>query len=77
MTEEAATAVGDLLTEHAIYAHPASQLVYLIDGRTLSLPIPKSARKLTKPHWLPVTLRTVPLKATKPRRQSTRRGAAP
>lgn len=57
MTEEAVQAMMSLLTEKLITPHPSSQLVYLIDGRSLTLPIVKRVRKYKNPHWLPVTLR--------------------
>jgi hypothetical protein len=63
MTAEAANAINELLAEHAVYCHPSSLLVYLIDGRRPDMPIPKrmpGASGFKKPHWAPVTLRTVP-----------------
>jgi hypothetical protein len=36
---------------------PASEMVYLIDGGMLNLPIAKRTRRYAKPHWLPVTLK--------------------
>jgi hypothetical protein len=61
MTQEAVTIISELLNENAVHAHPSTLLVYLVDGRHLTLPIPKTTRKLTKPHWVPVTLRPYPL----------------
>lgn len=52
------------LINRKLFLHPADLLVYLIDGRTMQLPIAKRlpAVGYKDPHWLPVCFRTVPLK---------------
>jgi hypothetical protein len=54
LSELAFDALDIVLTE-AEFA-PATQFVYLIDGRAVDLPVAKSARQYKSPHWLPVTL---------------------
>jgi hypothetical protein len=72
LSQEAVNVMGDLLDSGAIEPHPASILVYLIDGCSLTLPLVKQARKYKTPHWLPVTLRP-PGRSAPAKRRSARR----
>lgn len=62
MSAPLAELVRDLLNRHEIHAHPASALVYFVDGKALTLPLAKRLPRggYTTPHWLPVVLRIVP-----------------
>ncbi len=57
MTQEAATAVRDLVDQGAIVVQPSVPMVYLADGRIPSIPVAKRLRDHKVPHWFPVTLR--------------------
>jgi hypothetical protein len=60
MTQEASDAMRELLNEDkAVFGKPCALLIYLIDGRSMSLPIAKRLKPYTKPHWLPMTLRPI------------------
>ena len=72
LSEDLAARLCRLRSEKRIHYHPASLFVYLIDGLSPSLPIAKSVRKYTKPHWLPVTICTFPLEPKKTSRSSKR-----
>lgn len=69
MTEEAGQAINDLRAEQRIWVQPASWLIYLIDGMSLSLPIAKRVQDYKKPHWAPVTLRPAKALPAKARRR--------
>jgi hypothetical protein len=49
-----------VLRGRRIHLIPASQLVYLVDGGMLRLPLAKRVIQYKKPHWLPVTFRYGP-----------------
>lgn len=67
MSETYCAAMLRLLDAGVVHMWPSSVLVYLADGGMLRMPlvgrVPKAGYK--KPHWFPVTLRTVP----RPKRQ--------
>ena len=54
----------DLIKDKIVYTHVASILIYLVDGRRLTLPVavrpPKAGYK--EPHWVPVCFCTYPMK---------------
>jgi hypothetical protein len=50
-------AITQLEREEVIEYVPTLPLVYMVDGRVLSLPIAKRVRAYKKPHWLPVCVR--------------------
>lgn len=52
--EEAFTILTELQEEGKIENAPCSTLVYLIDGRMLTLPVVRQARQYKTLHWLPV-----------------------
>lgn len=54
MSEEAGLALDDLLKEKKIKIDEATALTYLMDGKSLKLPIAKQCRKYKTPRWLPV-----------------------
>jgi hypothetical protein len=55
MSEDAISALVELLREKKIDAVPTSLLVYLHDGQMLQFPLVKSLKtKYKKPHWLPM-----------------------
>lgn len=73
MHAEASAAIVELLAEQAIHIHPSTQLVYLIDGSFPNLPIPKrmpGAGGFKTLHWLPATLRPVPMKLKNQRKRA-------
>ncbi len=46
--------ISDLIEEKYISREPCQKLVYMIDGKSLTLPVLKGDwRKLKKDHWLP------------------------
>lgn len=51
-----------VLSEKRVHLHPSTMLVYLVDGKVLTLPLAKRppTNGYSKPHWAPMTLRTVP-----------------
>ena len=57
MSSGACDAIKSLTSEKAIEMTPTEQMVYIIDGCCLNLPLVKSNRKYKHPHWLPVTFR--------------------
>ncbi len=60
----------------AVFFHPARVLTYAIDGGLLRLPLARRLPKrgYTTPHWVPVCLRPVPLRAPAPGRKTAGRG---
>ncbi len=54
VSQEAADAFNDLIGSKAIEMRPTQFLTYLVDGRTLTLPLAKQLRHYKSPHWLPV-----------------------
>ena len=57
MSREAFDAMRELMEERKISITSTTQLVYLIDGMSLQLPIAKRFKDYKKEHWLPVTMR--------------------
>ncbi len=57
--EAAMNLINELLHDKLIFKEPAQPLIYLIDGKCLTLPIVKRAMKYKTPHWLPVVFTTV------------------
>ena len=57
VSEEACTALQELVREEKIHACPSHPLVYFYDGRAVSLPLAKQPprRGYKDYHWLPVT----------------------
>lgn len=62
----------NLLRTKRLYPHPCRDflgnglsLVYLVDGKLLSMPIARRAIQYKKPHWLPVVLNTFPIQQGK------------
>jgi hypothetical protein len=74
LSSELCTAIEELIAEKALFYHPASPLVFLIDGGMLTLPIakrcPRSGYKTD--HWLPVCLRLTPLDSSHVRERHCR-----
>ena len=62
LSAEFADTIADLERAHRLFFHPASLMVYLVDGGVLNLPVAKRLPKggYKSLHWLPVVLRTVP-----------------
>jgi hypothetical protein len=56
MSKEAFTLIEGLFLEKAIDFRTSSHLVYLLNGRTLSLPLAKQRKSYKDPRWLPVTI---------------------
>lgn len=54
VSQEAVTAIQELLAEGRITYSQAHVLAYLIDGGTLSLPLAKRAKAYKRLRWLPV-----------------------
>jgi hypothetical protein len=54
LTREAVTALEELRQTKKIHQLPASVLSYLIDGKSLRLPLAKRAQHYKEPHWMPV-----------------------
>lgn len=63
LSNDAATAIQQLLEERKIHIHPATTFTYMIDGRGLTYPVAKTARSYAKPHWLPICFHHAPFKA--------------
>ena len=59
MSEKFTSCIAQLLKSKRIHPHPASTLVYIVDGGVLTFPIarnpPQNGYKTT--HWIPVTFR--------------------
>ncbi|EZX20751.1 hypothetical protein V070_01815 [Staphylococcus aureus C0673] len=45
--------IQELMAEERIFMEACEPIIYVIDGVTIDLPIPKKAN-FTKPHWIPV-----------------------
>jgi hypothetical protein len=73
MSETFAAAITTLIGERRVFMHPCATLSYMIDGGMLTMPLAKDPPPAgyTRPRWLPVALRVVPL------RQGTRKGRNP
>lgn len=56
MSDEAADAMNELVSNKSIEVNPTNPIVYFIDGYVLKYPIAKQAKTYKKPHWLPVSL---------------------
>jgi hypothetical protein len=54
ISEEASKQIIDLWEQRKIIMEPASELIYLLDGGYLDLPVARSDKKYKKAHWLPV-----------------------
>ncbi len=67
LSAELVDAIRALLDSKRLHLHPASTLVYIIDGVALRLPVAKRLPKegYRKSHWLPVCLRVVPVQMKK------------
>lgn len=55
ISEEAAKILYDLEMNDIIKKVPCMELIYVMDGGYMTLPIVKTNRTYKKPHWLPVT----------------------
>ena len=53
---EASNALKELMDEGKIFLHPASVLIYQIDGMMPNVPIAKEQRRYKSERWIPVTL---------------------
>lgn len=64
MSQELADLLQGLLRARRVFLHPASALTYLIDGGLLKLPLARRppAGGYKEQHWLPTTLRLIPLR---------------
>jgi hypothetical protein len=72
MSEEFMAVLKELNTRKRVFPHPASLLIYMIDGgRIPTLPIAKKPPKggYKTEHWIPICLRPVPIEEPKGRRQ--------
>jgi hypothetical protein len=56
MSREAFNLIEGLFLEKAIDFRTSSHLVYLLNGRTLNLPLAKQRKSYKDPRWLPVTI---------------------
>jgi len=56
VSEQFAEAFNDLVKSGAVRLKPTSLLVYLVDGKALTLPLVKGRYRYKQPHWLPVVL---------------------
>lgn len=65
LSEEAVSAVGDLLRDKKLYLAMTQVLTYAIDGGMLNLPVARSARQYSTKRWLPVVLCEGPPKVGK------------
>jgi hypothetical protein len=65
LTEAAVDGIRQALAANAIHGKPTSQLVYVIDGKVLSLPIARDFKKYKRERWLPLAfdLGPAPLRA--------------
>lgn len=72
LSEHFITAIQELVREQRTFLWPATAFTYMLDGMRLKLPVAKSARRYTKPRWLPVVLHNQPLPEEKPRRAAAR-----
>jgi hypothetical protein len=60
ISQAMADTIISLINAGRLYVHPASVLVYFVDGESLNLPLARQARQYKKPHWLPVVFCTFP-----------------
>jgi hypothetical protein len=71
LSDEVVDELADLVGNQVIEYSPTSYLVYLVDGRMLSLPIAKQPRRHYKSlRWLPVTLGPGPHPVARPQAAS-------
>ena len=64
VTKAAADAMDDLLRERRIEMSPCEALVYMIDGKAMTIPqVGRKLRQYKSPRWLPVTFNAVRGKA--------------
>jgi len=54
-------AVTSLIDEKKIFPHITTFLVYIIDRKSLTLPMAKRNIQYKEPHWVPITLCTYPM----------------
>jgi len=59
VSAEAVQAILELHQEKKIKTIPSTALVYLMDGKGLTLPIARQARQYKKPHWSPVVFSVI------------------
>lgn len=60
MSEEFMNLVLSLAKAGRVHYWSSTAFTYIIDGECLTLPVAKRAQAYKHPHWLPVTLRTIP-----------------
>jgi hypothetical protein len=58
LSSEAVAAINELKEAKKVFATPASQLTYMVDGTMLKMPIAKNLREYVHPHWYPVCFNT-------------------
>lgn len=56
VSEQFAEIFNDMVKAGAVRLVPTSLFVYLVDGKTLTLPLVKGRYHYKQPHWLPVVL---------------------
>ena len=54
ISNEAISAIGQLVNDDDLYIVPTDSLTYMIDGAGLNFPIAKNIRDYKKTRWLPV-----------------------
>lgn len=52
--KEAVQILNSLQEDKSIHKVPTEPLIYLIDGKSINLPLVKSFKQYKQPHWLPV-----------------------
>lgn len=52
-SKEAIDLINELQTEKKIRKEPCQPIIYLIDGKTINLPIVRKLKDFKTPHWLP------------------------
>lgn len=69
VSEEFTAALRQLLAEKRVFFHPGSVMAYAIDGGLLQMPVASRPPKggYRTPHWIPISLRVVPLDKKKKR----------
>jgi hypothetical protein len=77
VSEEAGDALAMMIASGECHIGPASLLTYLADGCIPRLPIVKSTRPRTRPHWVPAILMRGPNQAARPPRKRTVRPQRP
>ena len=60
-----ADAVEQLVSEKKLFYHSGNVLIYIMDGKSLSLPVARNRTSYKELHWLPLTLNTFPRKNKK------------